>query len=103
MPGSKARVAYLEGGSRDQAGALGDVRSAIADVRNAVADVRDATAGVRSEIADVRNAVTELRGDMNSRFVVLDTKIDHHFTWLVGIQVGVLLAVVSALVGSHFR
>ncbi len=30
-------------------------------------------------------------------------QVDRHFTWVVGIEVGVLLAVVGALVGSYYR
>lgn len=42
-------------------------------------------------------------GQVDARFAALDEKIDRHFTWLVGIQVAVLLAVVGALVGSYYR
>jgi tetrahydromethanopterin S-methyltransferase subunit G len=45
----------------------------------------------------------ELEGQMNQRFDAIDQKVDRHFTWLVGIQVAVLLAVVSALVGAYYR
>ena len=43
------------------------------------------------------------QGQMNQRFDAVDQKIDRHFTWLVGIQVAVLVAVVGALVGSYYR
>jgi hypothetical protein len=33
---------------------------------------------------------------IEGRFVALDTKIDRHFTWLVGIEV-------AALVGSYYK
>ncbi len=55
------------------------------------------------QFADVNRQFTELRDDMNRRFVALDEKGDRHFTWLVGTQVGVLLAVVGALVGTYYR
>ena len=45
----------------------------------------------------------ELQGQMNQRFDAVDQKIDRHFTWLVGIQVAVLVAVVGALAGSYYR
>ena len=45
----------------------------------------------------------ELQDQLNRRFDAVDQKVDRHFTWLVGIQVAVLLAVVSALVGSYYR
>jgi hypothetical protein len=40
---------------------------------------------------------------MTRRFEQVDDKIDRHFTWLVGIQVASLIAVVGALVGSNYR
>ena len=55
----------------------------------------------RFEQVDHRFA--ELQGQMNQRFDAVDQKIDRHFTWLVGIQVAVLVAVVGALVGSYYR
>jgi hypothetical protein len=36
---------------------------------------------------------------MNERFIAMDQK----FTWLVGMQVASLVAVVGALVGSYYR
>jgi hypothetical protein len=37
---------------------------------------------------------------VDGRFLTLDHKIDRHFTWLVGIQVAALVAVVGALLRS---
>jgi hypothetical protein len=45
----------------------------------------------------------ELREDVNRRLVALDEKGDRHFTWMVGTQIGVLLAVIGALVGAYYR
>jgi hypothetical protein len=42
-------------------------------------------------------------GTIDQRFVALDQKFDRHFTWLVGIQVAVLVSVVGALVGSYYK
>jgi hypothetical protein len=40
----------------------------------------------------------EARGDaVDRRFEALDDKISRHFTWLVGIQVTTLVAIVGAL------
>ncbi len=55
------------------------------------------------QFADVNRQFSELRDDMNRRFVALDEKTDRHFTWMVGTQIGVLLAVVGALVGAYYR
>jgi chaperonin cofactor prefoldin len=46
---------------------------------------------------------TVLQDHMNQRFDAVDQKIDRHFTWLVGIQVAVLVAVVGALVAPYYR
>jgi DNA anti-recombination protein RmuC len=51
----------------------------------------------------VDHRFVELQDQMNRRFDAVGQKIDRHFTWLVGIHVAVLLAVVSALVGSYYR
>ena len=109
-----------------------DVRDGLAGVRGEIgelrAESRNSLAAVRGEIGDQRtesrNGLTEFRQDMNhrfervdhrfervdrrfeavdGRFVALDQKIDRHFTWLEGIQVAVLVAVVGALVGSYYK
>jgi hypothetical protein len=33
----------------------------------------------------------------------MDAKIDRHFTWLVGLQMATLLAVVGAVLGAYFK
>lgn len=43
------------------------------------------------------------QNQMNQRFDSADQKTDRHFTWLVGIQVAVLVAVVGTLVGAYYR
>jgi len=48
-------------------------------------------------------AVNARFADMDRRFTTLDDKADRHFSWLVGTQVALLLAVVGALVGSYYR
>jgi hypothetical protein len=82
MPSVEERLAYLEGKVDDHRAASGDLRAAV---------------------GDVRNSITDLRAQMDRRFETLDQKVDRNFSWTVGIQVAVLLAVVSALVGSYFR
>ena len=58
---------------------------------------------MRTEMADLRRNATELQDQMHRRFEVADAKIDRDFTWLVGIQVAALVAVVGALVGSYYK
>ena len=40
---------------------------------------------------------------MNYRFISMDQKSDRHFTWMVSIQVALLLAVIGALVSAYYR
>ena len=72
---------------------------------------------MNQRFAQVDANLLELRGEMNQRFAdmnqrfehvnrridTLDEKSDRHFTWLVGIQVASMLAVVGALVGAYYR
>ena len=93
MPSLEERVAYLEGKFEDYSGALADLRSATGGVRDQV-DRLDASLNER---------INQLDGTVRSQIHRLDEKIDRHFTWLVGIQVAVLVAVVGALVGPYYR
>jgi len=60
--------------------------------------------GVRDAVAQLAQRVTDLEQRMDRRFEgvdrrldVLDEKISRHFTWVVGIQVTTLVAIVAAL------
>ena len=93
MPSLDERVAHLEGRFQDHMKAVDDLRTGLADVRHEMVALR--------EQMDRRFGAG--RDEVNRRFETLDRKIDHHFTWLVGIQVASLVAVVGALVGSYFK
>ena len=82
MPSLEERVACLEGRMEDHMGAFGDLRA---------------------DIAEVRGEIGDLRKQMDRWFDALEQKLDRHFTWLVGIQVAVLVAVAGALVGSYYK
>jgi hypothetical protein len=125
MPSLEERVAYIEGRFGDHVGAIHDLRSGLTesrndsrsgladvrrdigelrtDLRNGLNDARGETAGVRTELGELRTEMNRRFEGVDARFVTLDGKIDRHFTWLVGIQVAVLVAVVGALVGSYYR
>ena len=83
----------------------------MADLRTLITDLRGDTNRQFTELrGDMLRQLevtltqfTELRGDMNRRFAALDQKGDRHFTWVVGIQVALLLGVVGALVGACYR
>ena len=81
-------------------GMRGDMvhRSEMAELRAEVVGMRGDMVH-RSDLADLRGDMSHLRNDMNQRFAAVDQK----FTWLVGIQVAGLVAVIGALVGSYYR
>ena len=93
MPSLEERVAYLEGRFGDHAATIDELRTGQTETRT---DHRHAFADLRLELRD-------FRAETIRRFEALDGKIDRHFTWLVGIQVAVLVSVVGALVRSYYR
>jgi tetrahydromethanopterin S-methyltransferase subunit G len=80
------RVAYLEGRLEDHVGTVTSLRE----------DVRAVHTDLRSVREEVRNFRDEVRQELHR----VDDKVSRHFTWLVGIQMGVLIAVLGALLGS---
>lgn len=58
---------------------------------------------LRGEIAGLRNEMTAFRGEIRQDIAELRTSMERRFTWLVGIQVAGLVAVIGALVGAYFR
>ena len=40
---------------------------------------------------------------VENRFQALDVKVDRHFTWIVGIQMALMLAIIGAMVGAYYR
>ena len=111
MPTTDERLASLEA----RLDAMSDLRTAITDLRGDMGrqftELRDDTnrqftelrGDMNGRFADTSRQFTELREDMNRRLATLDVKGDRHFTWLVGTQVALLLAVVGALVGAYYR
>jgi hypothetical protein len=119
-------------GMRDWRAGIDEVRGATIDLRGemkgALVDLRDE---MKAGFVELRGEIGELRGEMtrrfervdarftqvdnrftqvdhrfvqvDDRFMQMDEKIDRHFTWLVGIQVAGLIAVVGALVGTYYR
>ena len=90
MPSIDERVAYLEGKVEDHYGAMAGFRT----------DLRE----VRVEVREVRGEIGDLRTEMNQRFEVisaqsdsLGAKVDTNFTWLVGTQVAMIIALIGAL------
>jgi chromosome segregation ATPase len=102
------------------------------DLHTAVAGLRDDVNRQFAEMrADMNGRLTELRTDMNrrfeqvdrrfeqvdrrfeqvdrrweqtdGRFLALESKIDRHFTWIVGIQMALMLAIIGAMFGAYYR
>lgn len=101
------RVAALEARIDAHAVSTTDVRGALAELQ-AQMNRRFEQVDRRFEQMELRflgvdNRLNDLQAQMNQRFDSVDQKIDRHFTWLVGMQVAVLVAVVGALVGSYYR
>jgi len=129
MPSLEERVAFLEGRFADDVAATADLRTSVNESRHDTnsrftelrhdmnarfTQLEASLDGLRSDMhgrfARVDANATDLRGDMNARFAqvdarfaALDEKLDRQFSRLLGMQVAVLLAVVSALVGAYFR
>ena len=83
MPTADERIAYLEGRFEEHSGS--------------VAIVRADFAAVRSDVQDLRRHVETLDQRISARIDGLDTKMSRQFTWIVGIQVAMLIAVIGAL------
>jgi hypothetical protein len=111
MPSLEERVAYLEGRFDDHAGAIDHLRNGMAegrgDLRNGLTDVRNEIAHLRTDLqTEISGLRTELHGEIGGlRNEVADLRsvTERHFTWLVGIQMAGLVAVIGAFVGSHYR
>jgi ABC-type phosphate transport system auxiliary subunit len=105
MPVMDERMANLEGSVRQfpqmvsmlQSGldALrGDLRAEVGALRN---DLRTEVASVRSELVALRSEMYERLGALEKRLERLEERMATQFTWLVGLQITTLVAVVGVL------
>jgi uncharacterized coiled-coil protein SlyX len=114
MPTVEERLAYLEGRGDYQGASIADLRTSIGEVRADIRELRGEMSELRdemrSEIGGLRGEMGGLRGEMHSeigglrnemnrRFEAVDTK----FTWVIGIQVTMLVMMAGALFGLYFR
>jgi hypothetical protein len=83
MPTTDERIAYLEGRFEEHSGS--------------VTTIRGDFAAVRSDVQDVRRHVATLDERISARIETIDAKLSRQFTWIVGIQVAMLIAVIGAL------
>ena len=111
MPTLEERVAALEAKVDAHVVSASDLRGALAGLQEQMhrrfeqVDYRftELQEQMHRRFEQVDHRFAELQGQINQRFDAADQKVDRHFTWLVGIQVAVLVAVVGALVGSYYR
>jgi hypothetical protein len=108
----RVEIGELRGELRAGMGELrGELRAEMGELRG---ELRAEMGGLRSEMgretAAVRLEVGDLRGEMGRRFEHLDRRItavdeknDRHFTWLVGLQLTMMLAVIGVLLAAYLR
>jgi hypothetical protein len=85
MPSVEERVAYLEGRTDEHGATLREISD---DIRGFREDVNVRLAGIDQRFIGV-----------DHRFDALDTK----FTWLIGLQVTMLVSVLGTTLGFYFR
>ncbi|MBI1874929.1 MAG: hypothetical protein HYZ58_13625 [Acidobacteria bacterium] len=92
------RVAFLEGRVVEHSGALDGVRGAVVSLEQRL-DRRFEALEQRMDrrFEDLEQRMDRRFEDVDRRIDGLDTKLSRHFTWLVGIQVTMLVAMVAAL------
>ena len=107
MPNVEERLASLEA----RMDSMSDLRTLIiemrGDVNRQLVDARDDMnrrfAEVNGRFGEMNRQITDFRDDVNRRVHALDEKEDRHFTWVIGIQVASILAVVGVLAGAYYR
>lgn len=98
MPGTlEERVAYLEGKVEEHSRGYADIREGFQHLEQRLTFLDQKVDRFRDELA---GRIDSLDQRMSSRIDALDQKISTQFRWLVGIQIMVLLAVISALVAK---
>ncbi len=129
MPDLGARVTRIEERSEAQAHTMDYLRSDMSDLRRSMdslstelrgemaalrremdslsAELRGEMAALRGEMTalstDLRGEMAALRTELRGEIAALRDSFERRFTWLVGIQVAGLVAVVGALVSANFR
>ena len=96
----KERVAYLEGRLEDHTTAVGGLRGSLGEVRE---EMKRAFEQMDRRFEQMVEQMDRRFEHVDRQFEHLDQKVDRHFTWLVGIQVAVLVAIVGTLVGSYYK
>ena len=103
MSSLEERIAYLEGKIEDQSVSFEELRRQIGGLGDRISRLE---ARVDEGFAQIERRLTLIEGRftvIEGRITHVDEKMDRHFMWIVGMQFGVLFAVVGALVGSYYR
>ena len=94
MPTIEERVAYLEGQVSEHSHTLVEIRDSIRELERRF----DARFDQLERRLDARFGQVDTRFDqLERRFEGLDDKVARHFTWLVGLQVTTIVAILGAL------
>ncbi|RMH03371.1 MAG: hypothetical protein D6704_12815 [Nitrospirae bacterium] len=83
MPTLEERVAYLEGKVEEHS--------------RGFADIRDMIVHLDQKVDRFREELSARIDSTNTRIDTLDAKFSRYFLWTIGIQITVLLTVISAL------
>jgi hypothetical protein len=90
-----AALRDLRGEIGREAGAL---RVEVAELRGEIG--REAGA-LRVEVADLRGEMVRRFEHVEGRITTVDDRHDRHFTWLVGLQLTMMLAVIGVLLAAY--
>ena len=111
MPTVEERLAFVEGRQQDHFTAVDDLRTKVrefrADSTRQLTDVRADFTAHRVEVArqfgDVRDEIKNLRTELRGELSAHRAETSRQFTWLVGIQMATLVAMVGALAGAYYK
>lgn len=120
MPSPEERIAYLEGRVEEHTRGFEDLRTSLGRVDEHVLNVDRKVDAFREELGSriegLDRKVDTFRGELSSRIDAVDRKVDRfrdelagridgldrkmsrQFTWIVGIQVAMLIAVMGSLI-----
>jgi uncharacterized coiled-coil protein SlyX len=108
------RVAYLEGRAEEQSRLGAELREMIAHLDQKVDRFRGELSAqiqavdqkvdrfreeLSAQIQAVDQKVDRFRGELSVQVQALDQKMTRYFTWLIGLYVAGLLAIMAALLG----
>jgi tetrahydromethanopterin S-methyltransferase subunit G len=108
------RVAYLEGKVDEQSRGYGELRDAIQHVGGQIVALdqkverfRDQLSGridgLGTRVDHLDQKVDRFREELSGRIDALGQKVSRQFVWIVGIQITILVTVVSVLAAALFR